>query len=85
MEATLTADGQITLPPEVRERLRLAPGDRVKIFLDGDKGVLILPVLPISSLRGILKGRRDTVLTVEEIDDAIAAGVTERYRRSFDE
>ncbi len=83
MEATLTADGQISLPEEVRKRLHLVPGDRVKISLEGDRGVFLSPVLPISCLRGILKGRKDKALSVEEMDGAIAAEATSRYRRSF--
>jgi len=35
--ATLTSRGQLTLPKEVREALRLKPGDQVD-FIVGDEG-----------------------------------------------
>lgn len=73
MESTLTSKGQMTLPKAAREHLRVKPGDRVKIFALPDGTVVLLPKRPISSLRGILKYQGPPV-TLEEMDDAIAAG-----------
>ena len=84
MLAKLSADGQITLPQEVREHLHLSPGDEVKIFVDRDGRAVILPTLPISSLKGILKGRLNRILTVEEMEEGIAAGAVEDYNRSLE-
>lgn len=81
MEATLTAEGQITLPMEVRERLHLSPGDRVKIFLDSEGRVTLLPVLPITTLRGIVPYNGNPV-SIEEMDEGIARAVAERDQRS---
>ena len=81
MEATLTADGQITLPEEVRERLHLSPGDRVKILLDAEGRVTFLRVLPITALRGIIPYSGKPV-SIEEMDEGIARAVVERDQRS---
>jgi antitoxin PrlF len=81
MEATLTSDGQITLPVEVSEHLHLSPGDRVKIFLGHDDRVVILPVLPITALRGIIPYQGRPV-SVEEMDEGIAKAVAERDQQS---
>lgn len=39
-EATISSKGQITIPVEVRRRLGLRPGDKVRIEIEGDVAVL---------------------------------------------
>ncbi len=81
MESALTVKGQATLPKAVRQHLRLKPGDRVKFFIHPDGTVMMLPKVPVATLRGILHrpGRRP--VTLEEMDEAVAAAATEGYRR----
>ncbi|HUB96508.1 MAG TPA: type II toxin-antitoxin system PrlF family antitoxin [Stellaceae bacterium] len=74
MESAITSKGQATIPKEIRDHLHLKPGDRVKFFIHPDGTVVILPKLPVSALRGILKSRLKRAPTIEEMDDAIAAG-----------
>jgi AbrB family looped-hinge helix DNA binding protein len=81
MESTLTAKGQATIPKAVRERLGLKPGDKVKFFAMPDGNVAILPVLPVTALRGIVKPLGRPV-TLEEMDDAIAEASIERDKAS---
>ena len=78
MESAVTIKGQITIPKAVREHLHIKPGDRVKFFLHPNGTVFLLPKLPISALRGIVKSPRRA--TLEQIEEGIAAGATERYR-----
>lgn len=75
MESAITSKGQATIPKAIREHLRLRPGDRVKFFVHPDGSVVILPKLPVSALRGIVKPRRRPV-TVEEMHEAAALGAT---------
>jgi antitoxin PrlF len=82
MESTITSKGQATIPKEVRDHLGLKPGDRVKFFFHPQGGVMILPKRPLSTLRGMLKSSRKRPATMEEMDEAIAAGAVERFRRS---
>ncbi len=42
--ATLTSKGQVTIPKEVRERLRLKTGDRLDFRLEEDGSVRLVPV-----------------------------------------
>jgi AbrB family looped-hinge helix DNA binding protein len=79
MEATLSSKGQATIPKAVRDRLSLKPGDRFKFFFHPD-GVLILPKIPTSRLKGILPKSAKPV-SLEQIDAAIEAGANERFRR----
>jgi AbrB family looped-hinge helix DNA binding protein len=58
MESALTKKGQVTIPEAVLERLGLKPGDWVKFFMHPDGTVVLLPKLPASALRGIVKTRR---------------------------
>lgn len=75
MESAITSKGQATIPKAIREHLGLKPGDRVKFFLHPDGSVVILPKLPVSALRGIVKARRGTV-TIEGMSEAEVAGAT---------
>ena len=79
MESALTVKGQMTIPKAIREHLHLKPGDKVKFFVHPDGTVVLLPKIPVSALRGIVKARRQ--VTLEEMDEAIAAGASERLRR----
>jgi len=83
MESAITVKGQATIPKAIREHLRLKPGDRVKFFVHPDGSVALLPKLPASALRGIVKrGRRP--ITIAEMNQAIregAAGAGPRKKR----
>ncbi len=71
MESAITTKGQATIPKAVREHLGLKPGDRVKFFMHPDGSVVLLPKLPVTALRGILKPKRR--VTIEAMNEAIAS------------
>ena len=79
MESAITTKGQATIPKAVRDHLGLTPGDRVKFFIHPDGTVVLLPKLPASALRGIVKKRRK-VATLSDMDEAIALGALEDFR-----
>ena len=79
MEAKLSSKGQATIPKAVRERLRIHAGDRFKFFFHPD-GVMILPKIPTRRLKGSVP-RLARSVSQAEIDQAIKAGATERFRR----
>lgn len=58
----------------------MKPGDRVKFFVHPDGGVVLLPKLPASALRSIVKSRRRPV-TIEEMSEAAVAGSKPRLKR----
>ena len=76
MESAITAKGQATIPKAIREYLGLKPGDRIKFFMHPNGSVVLLPKLPVSALRGMLKTLRQPV-TIEEMGEAIASGAAE--------
>ena len=79
MEAAITSKGQATIPKAIRDHLGLHAGDRVKFFIHPDGSVVLLPKLPVSALRGIVKAKR--IVTIEEMTDAVTASAAERYGR----
>ena len=77
-ESTVTAKGQTTLPKDVRDRLGLEPGDRVRYLIAGDS-VRILRPRKAMSLCGALK-RDGAVVSLAEMD----AAIRERASRTED-
>jgi antitoxin PrlF len=82
MESAITIKGQATIPKAIREHLRLKPGDRVKFFIHPDGSVVLLPKLPASALRGILKSKRHRPVTVDQMGEAIAEAAASKVRRA---
>jgi antitoxin PrlF len=80
MESAITKKGQATIPKAVREHLHLKPGDRVKFFLHPDGSVALLPKLPVTALRGMIKHSRSPA-TIEEMDEAVIAGANKGVSR----
>ena len=82
MESAITVKGQATIPKAIREHLHLKPGDRVKFFVHPDGSVVLLPKLPASALRGIIKSRRRRPVTTSEMTEAVAKGGVGGARRA---
>jgi AbrB family looped-hinge helix DNA binding protein len=83
MESAITVKGQATIPKAIREHLHLTPGDRVKFFVHPDGTVVLLPKLPVSTLRGMLARPRRPV-SLARMREAVvegAAGLRSRTRR----
>lgn len=78
--ATVTSKGQITIPVEVRERLGIRTGTRVQFVPDGHGSYDFVPLTgSASSMKGMFPWSGDPV-SLEEMDDAIAAGAAETMR-----
>ena len=82
MESAITVKGQATIPKFIREHLGLKPGDRVKFFVHPDGSVVLLPKLPASALRGIVKSRRRRPVTIEEMTKAATEGAVSAAERA---
>jgi len=79
--ATLTSKGQTTIPKEVRDRLKLKPGDRLEFILQGDRQALMVPAsVRAAELRGILPRPRKRV-GLAAMERAIREGAAARERR----
>jgi AbrB family looped-hinge helix DNA binding protein len=72
--ATVTGNGEIMIPQEIREALHLQTGDKVSFRLN-DNGVVEMhpETIDLMSLCGVLKPRVRGV-TLEDMERAIAEG-----------
>ena len=61
---TVSPSFQISIPPTIRESLRLQPGQQVQIIIY-DNRIELIPVQPMQMMRGFLKGL-DTTIEREE-------------------
>ncbi len=74
---TVTARGQVTFRKSVMEHLGVKPGGRIELDLLPDgRGVIraARPAGTIESFIGMLAGKTKKVATIEEINEAAAAG-----------
>jgi len=71
----VTSKGQVTIPKEIRDYLKVNAGDEVYFYINNiGRVVLRAKTGDITDLRGILKDRipkRRRPLTIEEMDEAI--------------
>jgi len=75
MLSTVTSKGQITIPKEIRDRMRLQAGSRVE-FEFNRQGQVIMRARnrDFHSLKGIVGNKRKTPVSVGEMNEAIARG-----------
>lgn len=73
--ATVTSKGQITIPVDVRTQLGLRPGSRLT-FVPTDTGgyEIRLQTTSIQGLKGAVPRPSGPPVTLEDMDEAIAAG-----------
>ena len=58
---TISPKFQIVIPREIRQRLRLRPGQQITL-MERDGIITAIPDLPLAKCRGILKGMSRTEL-----------------------
>lgn len=78
-EATVTGKGQVTIPKEVRERLGVRRGGKVRFAIE-EGGRVAMRARPssIQDLFGIL-GKPPRSATLEEMDEGIRRAVVDKY------
>ncbi len=71
-EARLSSKGQITVPRDIRERLKLNRGDKVR-FRIADNGQVVVEAARyhIGELYGLLRREGREPVSVEAMDEAI--------------
>jgi AbrB family looped-hinge helix DNA binding protein len=78
LSTTVTDTGQITLPDEIRQHLKLTSGSRVEFVIDEDGQVKIFPLnVAVENLSGILHRPNIQPATLDDMDAAIAEGAND--------
>lgn len=71
--ATVTSKGQITIPAQVREAMRVGAGDRVEfVELAPGRYEFIAATRPVTDLKGMF-GKSGKGVSVEDMNAVIAA------------
>lgn len=73
MLSTVTSKGQVTIPKEIRDLLRIRSNDKVDFVLDGEK-VLLVPVKTLRDLRGAVPAQGKGDLAEERARAKAAVG-----------
>lgn len=76
IESTVTAKGQTTLPKDVRDVLKLKPGDKLRYLVVGDEVRILRPRKAIS-LAGALS-HEGPAKTVDDMREAVKRRAAER-------
>jgi AbrB family looped-hinge helix DNA binding protein len=78
----MTSKGQVTIPQEIRNRLRLHREQKLQFTVEDQNRIVITPVFTrLGDLAGILPATKRTV-TLEEMDEAIRDSAASRYLRA---
>lgn len=84
LDATVTSKGQVTVPVEIRERLGVKPGDRLRFHLS-DSGRLTVTAIHRRSIFDRLDELKLPSLgrpvTGADIDSAVGEAMTEQEER----
>lgn len=82
MLATLTSKGQVTLPKEIRDALKLSSGAKLDFSLQPDGSVNVRPMKnSIASLFGILKRPGGKAFSIEAQKESVGRALAEKHDR----
>jgi antitoxin PrlF len=78
LTATLTSQGRVTIPIQVRTAMGLHAGTKVEFVASQEGFKLVVLCREVPTLRGRFVGRVKKPISMVGMDAAIAAGVIER-------
>jgi AbrB family looped-hinge helix DNA binding protein len=79
--ARLTSKGQLVIPKDIREHMRLQPGDRLDFIIQDDGEVVIRPmVTDVRELKGILQVSGRQPVSVAAMNEAVRKRVRAKQR-----
>lgn len=74
MLATMTSKGQLTLPKDIRDQLRLKAGSRLDFHVNAEGWLLARPVTNTAlGLAGLLRRPGQPSVSVADMNDAVLA------------
>jgi antitoxin PrlF len=76
---TITSKGQVTLPKSVRDRLKLKPGDRLDVVVEGERIVLLPKTYTLDELTKVLH-KPKARLSLSDMDRVVRNRAAKRAR-----
>lgn len=71
MKALVTTKGQVTIPKLIRDQIHILPGTKIDFTVE-DGYLIGRPVVKkLSSLKGIVRKKRKSPVTLKEMNDVI--------------
>jgi AbrB family looped-hinge helix DNA binding protein len=80
IQASVTSQGQVTIPAEIRKQLGIGKPGKIAFVIDGDDIRLRVPRLTLEDVRASIPGIPGTS---EDLDDEIEAAQMEEIKRLF--
>ena len=79
--ATLTTKGQVTIPKEIRDSLKLHTGDKIEIIVTENREAIIRPITKkVDDIFCRLHSPGQKAVTLEKIDDTIRKRMENKYK-----
>lgn len=76
-KATITSKGQVTIPKDIRDILKIGPGDQIDFIISDQGEILISPrTCDFRSLKGIFYKKGRKAASLEEMERAIKKGAS---------
>jgi antitoxin PrlF len=80
--ATMTTKGQVTIPKEIREHLKIDTGDRLSFVVQQDGSVVVKPITrDVRELGGLLRRPEQRSVSLREMDEGIARRMRSKFGR----
>lgn len=81
MLATLSTKGQVTIPKQIRDSLKLHPGDKIEIIVTGNREALLRPVSKkVDDIFGKLHKPGRKAESLEAMNDAIRERMKDKFK-----
>jgi len=75
--AKLTSKGQVTIPKDIRQHLKIDQGDKIEFFVGKNGMVIISPIRSdVRKLKGIIP-KPNKPISIDDMNEAIIASATE--------
>lgn len=79
--ATLTTKGQVTIPKDIRESLKLNTGDKIEIIVTNEREAIIRPVSKkVKDIFCKLQKPGKKAVSIETMDDAVKSRMRSKYK-----
>ncbi len=76
LAAKVTSKGQVTIPKNIRQHLKIDQGDKIEFFVGENGAVIISPIkTDVRDLKGIIT-KPNKPVSIEDMKEAIIAGAT---------